>query len=74
MPGPIVTSVCPYARTIAEHYARILWRDIGHKGLMPDVTVAYYEPDPLYSIKFRTQKSHRLGQNSVLEKAESEQC
>ena len=24
--------VCP------EHYARILWRDIGHKGLMPYIT------------------------------------
>ena len=21
-----------------EHYARILWRDIGHKGLMPYIT------------------------------------
>ena len=29
--------VCPinYPLVCPEHYARILWRDIGHKGLMP---------------------------------------
>ena len=33
-----ITSVCPYAHTIAEHYARISWRDTGHKAALCPVS------------------------------------